>query len=95
MTLNGVLLGILQSPDGSHEHNIAYSGHPLELMTITEMMGVKPNPDQMEQISQGTLPFGEPIVFTDDRGSFLTLRPVQEAVTVIAAAAAEALRRQE
>lgn len=94
--LQGVLMGLLQSPDGSHEHQVAYVGHPLELFMLTEMMGVKLDDAQRDAMTAGQWDVEKigPLMFKDDRGSFLTLRPVCSASDQLAQIARDHLGRE-
>jgi hypothetical protein len=75
---DGIMMGFVIDPMTSKEHPLAVTGSPIELVQVVKILGLRPNEDQLDELIEGQNR-NQPLAFSDDRGSFVTMQPVHAA----------------
>lgn len=86
---DGIMMGFVVLPNGDGEQNVCIHGSPMDLMKITTLLGLEMNPAHKAAIMDDTFNRDThgPLSFTDERGSFITVQPVDRASDFLANAA--------
>ena len=75
---DGIMMGFVIDPMTRKEHPVAVTGSPIELVQVVKILGLSPNMGQLDDLIEGP-DRTQPLAFTDDRGSFVTMQPVHAA----------------
>jgi len=76
---DGIMMGFVVNPLTFEEHTLAVTGSPVELVQMVKILGLRPNDDQLDQLIEGNRDNRQPLAFSDENGSFVTLQPVASA----------------
>jgi hypothetical protein len=83
---DGIMMGFVVDPMNSKERNVAVTGSPVELIQLVKLLGLSPNEQDLDDLIEGRQR-SQPLAFSDERGSFVTLQPVACARDMLAAIA--------
>ena len=83
---DGIMMGFVIDPMNSQERAVAVTGSPVELVQLVKILGLSPNESDLDDLIGGRAA-GQPLAFSDERGSFVTLQPVANARDMLAAMA--------
>lgn len=78
---DGVLLGFVVDPDDGSTKTVALSGTPRELMQCVALLHLDMDQGHRDSLHAGT--HEGPLLFTDERGSAVTVQPVSRASALL------------
>lgn len=85
---NGVMLGFVVDPETGQDRNVALHGTPRDLMKVAALLHLDLSAEQRENIDNRS--HRGPLMFTDERGSAVTVQPVSQASQLLSMAARRA-----
>lgn len=89
---DGILQGIVVNPDTGDETSVRFTGPPIDLMKVAAFLQLEPQSSQLDAMLNDEEIDG-PVVLTDQKGSYVTLQPVQRASDLLNTIVAEAQKR--
>lgn len=84
---DALLMGFAKHSPDCPGHDICFGGSIIEIQMVIGILGLEPSPDTRETLNGGLRSKDDAVLtFVNEHGSYCTLRPMEDAASLIASA---------